>query len=173
MECQIDPTVYAKLSEEPAAVAASIQAFNAAGIQVWACWNGNNTGWDDDTDGHTWHEFFEAVLNWNKDHPTARFTALQFDLEPSRGSTTEQHKAFLEGVYATMQTMRGFTVDGTENIESQDLPVAMSRPAQVGEWPSALTALSQVVSIVDVWQIDHYRWGDASHSLRHRLLHRD
>ena len=121
---------------------------------------GFSTGptWEDVVDGHTWHEFFDAVLKWNKDHPTARFTALAFDLEPPDGSTDEQHRGHLEAIYPTMQTMRAHTVDGTETIESQDLPVViLASPG--GPTAPIAPVFSQVVSIVDVVQIDHYRWG--------------
>jgi hypothetical protein len=163
VEVNFDATLYTKLSDEPSSVATGIAAFDAVGIQVWACWNSNSTGWDDDTDGHTWHEFFEAVLNWNKDHPTAKFAGLQFDLEPSSGSTTEQHRVFLEGVYATMQTMRGFTVDDTETLESQELTVAMFCDPRWGGTVCA-SAWAQVVSQLDVVEIEHYRWGGSSYA---------
>ena len=163
LEANADASVLGWISSDPATVATGIAAFNAAGIQVWACWNSNSTGWDDVTNGHTWHEFVEAVLKYNKDHPTAKFTGLQFDLEPSGGSTTEQHRVFLTGVYATMQTMRGHTVDGTETIDSQQLTVAMFCDPRWGGTVCA-SAWAQVVSQLDVVEIEHYRWGGGGYA---------
>lgn len=160
LELQIGPTMFAKLLDSITTVEQSIQVFNAAGIKVWACWNGND-GWDVAVDGHTWHEFIDVVLKWNKDHPTAKFSALGFDLEPPAGSTLEQHSSFLEVVYAGMQTMRAYVVDGTETVASQGLPVVMFNDPRWGGTVCA-SAWANVCTQLDMVEMEHYRYGSVA-----------
>jgi hypothetical protein len=157
LAAQIDGSVFGWISSDPATVATGIQALNAAGIRVWASWNGGSGGWSGYVAGHTWHEFFDAVLKWNKDHPTAKFTGLEFDLEPGVGKTDQEHLAHLQSVYAGMQTMRAHVVDGTETIASQKLPVIMWGNPLWGGTVCA-SAWAQVVSQLDVVEMDCNRW---------------
>lgn len=156
---QVDPTVYAKITQEPANVAAGIAAFNAAGIEVWASWHGGSAGWTGTINGQQMSTSMAAVVQYNKAHPTARFSGLEMDLEPPTGSSLEQHNTHLGIVYDSLVLLRAMVVDGTETVESQQLPITMWCDPR---WGNVVCAenWAKVVSQCDCIAYDNYRWGD-------------
>jgi hypothetical protein len=135
-------------SWDPVQGLAAIQAFNAAGIQVWG---GRRLA------DHTYQALFDAVLAWNKANPTAKFTALAYNLDFT--GTDAATKTFLEEQYASLVTARSRVVGGTETLNSQSLPLVLVGVSQ--SWSGAVMAraFAQVVSQADVVQMKHFDYG--------------
>lgn len=152
---QVDATVFAKFTDEPASMAASIQAFNAAGIKVWASWNGI-AGFDTVVGGHTMRQFAEAVLEWNISHPAAKFFGMEFDLEPADGSTNAQHATHCANCATTLGTLRSYVSTSGGTVANQALPLALFAQPRWGV-AEIIESFSLLVDQVDLVEMDHYQ----------------
>ena len=163
----MDSSLWGWMTDNPDPVAASMKIFADAGINLYASWNNSqdyiSAGWDDMLGGHSIHQFIDLVLDWNYNHtdPDQKWKGIHFDLEPLStahgGGTDAVNEAHLELVASTFTTMRAHTVNG-ETIADQQLPVMMFADARYGTTLCA-PVWGQVLSLIDVAQIEHYRWG--------------
>ena len=163
----MDQSLWSWMTDNPATVAANMKIFADSGINLYASWNNSqdyiSAGWDDMVDGHSMHQFIDLILGWNYNHPDPdqKWKGIHFDLEPldtaHGGGTDAVNEAHLELVATTFTAMRVHTVDG-ETIDDQGLPVMMFADARYGTTLCA-PAWGRVLNLIDVAQIEHYRWG--------------